>query len=1210
MFRSTSSTTTILNSTIINNNASDAGATGGGGGIHSTGTSAPFTMNNTLVANNTNNNLGVPQDMSGGLNILGGNNLIGDAATSGNLVDGVNGNIVGNGGVGTLDPSPVIDTTLADNGGPTPTHALTPGSIAIDAGDNTAAAALSFDQRGETRVVDGDGPNVGAPADVDIGAYEQQFLSLVVDTTVDESDGDFSTGDLSLREAIELANARSGAAFILFDPTVFASPQTITLALGQLQITSDVTLQGTGAPNLTIDGNSASRVIDVVAGTDVTISGVTITGGSVSTDGGGILNEGTLLVTDSAITGNTAADDGAGLRNSGNGVLTIVSSTLRDNVAGSGSTNRGGGVSHFGDSLTVINSTFSGNRAGVGGGLQAESSNGLTLIRNSTFVGNHAEVVAGGIFGFGITAEFFDRLTLHNTLIIGNTEGSNSDVGDMQLGATNVLVAASSHNLIGDGNPANHGLVNGVNGNIAGNGSGGNLDPLTVVDTVLSDNGGPTLTHDLADGSPAFDAGDIAFSLDQTGAALVTDQRGGAFPRLVGAEVDIGALEVPFADLTVTKSDGVTTAVPGQDLTYTIVVTNAGVQDEPLATLTDDFPPVLDCTYTSIAADGASGNTTAGVGNLAETLSLPAGSSVVYTIVCGIAPGATGTLSNTVTITGSVVDSDISNNSATDDNTVLMPEADLSVSKDDGVTSAVPGESVTYTIVAANAGPSDDPSVSLTDTFPAELTCNYTSVAAGGATGNTASGTGNLSETLSLPAGSSVTYTAVCDIDPAATGTLSNTATVSGSVTDPNGSNNTATDNDTALSPEADLSVTKDDGVTSAVPGESVTYTIVAANAGPSDDPSVSLTDTFPAALTCTYTSVAAGGATGNTASGTGNLSETLSLPAGSSVTYTAVCDIDPAATGTLSNTATVSGSVTDPNGSNNTATDNDTALSPEADLSVTKDDGVTSAVPGESVTYTIVAANAGPSDDPSVSLTDPFPAVLTCSYTSAASGGATGNTALGSGDLAETLSLPVGSSVTYTLDCDIDPAASGILENTASISSASVDPDTGNNSATDSNTLDAEADLSIVMTSTATVISIGQLFDYVIEVSNQGPSEAANVVVVDNLPVGLSLVSSSGCAEDPNGAPTCSVGTLGVGASAQITLTVRVDVIGDGQTIVNTASVTSDASDPNGANDSTSVQLGGEILAIPTLSQWSMGLMALLLTLLGLGSIRRQRIR
>ena len=64
-----------------------------------------------------------------------------------------------------------------------------------------------------------------------------------------------------------------------------------------------------------------------------------------------------------------------------------------------------------------------------------------------------------------------------------------------------------------------------------------------------------------------------------------------------------------------------------------------------------------------------------------------------------------------------------------------------------------------------------------------------------------------------------------------------------------------------------DLSITKTDGVTSAVPGQTtLVYTIVASNAGPSDDASVSVTDTFPAALTCTYTSVAAGCATGNTA--------------------------------------------------------------------------------------------------------------------------------------------------------------------------------------------------------------------------------------------------------------------------------------------------------------------------------------------------------
>ena len=106
--------------------------------------------------------------------------------------------------------------------------------------------------------------------------------------------------------------------------------------------------------------------------------------------------------------------------------------------------------------------------------------------------------------------------------------------------------------------------------------------------------------------------------------------------------------------------------------------------------------------------------------------------------------------------------------------------------------------------------------------------------------------------------------------------------------------------------------------------------TIVAANAGPSNDPSATLTDSFPAILTCTYTSVPAGGATGNTASGSGNLSETLALPVGSSVTYTVSCMIDGAATGTVSNTATIAASVTDSTAGNNTATDNDTTLVPD----------------------------------------------------------------------------------------------------------------------------------------------------------------------------------------------------------------------------------------------------------------------------------------
>ncbi len=75
------------------------------------------------------------------------------------------------------------------------------------------------------------------------------------------------------------------------------------------------------------------------------------------------------------------------------------------------------------------------------------------------------------------------------------------------------------------------------------------------------------------------------------------------------------------------------------------------------------------------------------------------------------------------------------------------------------------------------------------------------------------------------------------------------------------------------------------------------------------------------------YTSGTAGGASGNTAAGAGNLLETLSLPAASSVTYTVDCTIDPGASGTLSNTATISGTLYDPNPGNNSANDTDLYL-------------------------------------------------------------------------------------------------------------------------------------------------------------------------------------------------------------------------------------------------------------------------------------------
>src|SRR6185369_12792119 len=449
------------------------------------------------------------------------------------------------------------------------------------------------------------------------------------------------------------------------------------------------------------------------------------------------------------------------------------------------------------------------------------------------------------------------------------------------------------------------------------------------------------------------------------------------------------------ADLSITKTDGATTEIPGTSISYTITVNNSGPSDANGVSVADTFPSDLTgVTFTSVAAGGATGNTAAGAGNIGDTVNMPTGSSITYTVNATIKSSATGSLSNTATVTapGGVTDPSLANNSATDTDT-LVPTADLSITKTDGVASKVPGTSVTYTIVVSNSGPSDAPGTAVADTFPGTLTgVTFTSVAAGGATGNTAAGAGNINDTVSLPSGGSVTYTVSATIQSSATGSLSNTATVAAGagVTDPAAGNNSATDTDT-LTPQADLSITKTDGSATEVPGTPVTYTITVTNNGPSDAPGASVGDLFPGTISgVAFTSVAAGGATGNTAAGSGNISDLVNMPAGSSVTYTATGNIASSATGSLSNTATVTapGGVTDPTPGNNSSTDTDT-LTPQADLSITKTDGVTSKVPGTSVTYTIVVTNSGPSDAAGTTVGDSFPASLTgVAFTSVASGG------------------------------------------------------------------------------------------------------------------------------------------------------------------------------------------------------------------------------
>jgi uncharacterized repeat protein (TIGR01451 family) len=257
-----------------------------------------------------------------------------------------------------------------------------------------------------------------------------------------------------------------------------------------------------------------------------------------------------------------------------------------------------------------------------------------------------------------------------------------------------------------------------------------------------------------------------------------------------------------------------------------------------------------------------------------------------------------------------------------------------------------------------------------------------------------------------------------------------------------------------AVAASADLQITKTDGVTSVTAGGSAIYTITATNAGPSAASPATVTDTFPAACTSvSYTSTAAGGATGNTASGTGSINDAaLSLPAGSSVTYTATCSISAAASGTLDNTATISSAVTDPTPANNSATDSDTitAAAAMADLSLTKVLTTAGAIHvGDNVTYALTVTNNGPANATGVTVTDTLPAGLTYVSNSCGATFASPTLTWNVGNLA------VSASATCNLTATVNQA--GVIINAASASGNETDPTPANNAATAAVTTVAE---------------------------------------------------------------------------------------------------------------------------------------------------------
>ena len=621
------------------------------------------------------------------------------------------------------------------------------------------------------------------------------------------------------------------------------------------------------------------------------------------------------------------------------------------------------------------------------------------------------------------------------------------------------------------------------------------------------------------------------------------------------------------ADLSLTKSDTPDPVAPGGDITYALTATNNGPSDTRF-TLTDGLPPGT--TFVSLQNDPelsqCFGPSPGDTGTVTCFAFLSPGTSTTFTVVVHVDPAVAGgtAITNTASATTDTPDPNAANNTATASTTVATGP-DVALTKTDSPDPVTAGNNLTYTLTAANNGSEDADGVTVSDTLPLG-----TSLVTAAPSQGTCSGTTTVTCNVgTLAGGASATVTLVVHVAPSvAAGTvISNTAaaTTTSDETNPNNNSATAT---TTVATSADLAVTKTDSPDPVLAGNNLTYALGVANTGPSDAGAVTLTDTLPAG-TSLVTAAPSQGTCSGTTTVTCNVG-TLANGASASVTLTVHVEVSVAAGTVLTNTASASSAATDPNSGNNSATAT-TTVAASTDLAVTKGDSPDPVTAGTDLTYTIVAGNNGPANAQTVTLTDALPVGTTFVSLSPAPGWSCVTPAVGdTGTVTCTAPALVNlDSAGFSLVVHVGPSVPDgtVISNTASISSATIDPAPGNDSATATTTVNASADLSVIKSGPPEPVTAGSDLIYTITVMNNGPSDAQNVSVSDPLPAGTTFVSATPSIGSCAGTATvtCSLGVVAAGVPATITLVVHVGSgVAAGTLITNTASATSTTPDPS----------------------------------------------
>ncbi len=392
--------------------SANSGEYGGGGVYALVGetiiTSSTFIANSGLIGAALSNNGGSFFLKNTILADSPGSNCFGEIESLGYNIDSGNScNFEEDGDL--VNTSPEVQP-LGDNGGFTPTHALSEGSQAIDAGDLAGCVDYNFyelttDQRGFARTVDGDGDLIEV---CDIGALEFVPTGGVGPTPTPPP----STvpGDVTV--------CASGCDHVTIQAGVNAASAGQTVGVGSgtyaesITISRPMTLRGGGTLVTLIEALDGAPSIEVADGVDVTLERFGLSGGEGIWAGGGDLTlrhldvsftsggdsgavrgTGEILIEDSSITSNVSLGAGGGVHSQG-GSLTV----RRVTIAGNSSAGNGGGILAEGGALMLDDSSISGNEGQNGGGVAAT---GSLTIRDGAFTGNRGEFGGGILTGAG-----------------------------------------------------------------------------------------------------------------------------------------------------------------------------------------------------------------------------------------------------------------------------------------------------------------------------------------------------------------------------------------------------------------------------------------------------------------------------------------------------------------------------------------------------------------------------------------------------------------------------------------------------------------------------------------------------------------------------------------------------------------------------------------------------------------------------------------